>query len=57
MFMLNQVLLITGMLSDDCKGDMKQHETIGLYKQSHLEKLLKAKAITETEYKKIIGDE
>ncbi len=36
---------------------IKHYYTIGLYKQSHLEKLLKAKAITETEYKIIIGDE
>ena len=36
---------------------IKHYYEIGLYKQSHLEKLLKANAITETEYKIIIGDE
>lgn len=36
---------------------IKHYYEIGLYKQSHIEKLLKVNAITETEYKEIIGDE
>ena len=33
---------------------IKHYYEIGLYKQSHLEKLLKANAITETEYNDIL---
>ena len=36
---------------------IKHYYTIGLYKQSHIEKLLSVGAITETEYKIILGDE
>lgn len=36
---------------------IKHYYNIGLYKQSHIEKLFIAKAITETEYKIILGDE
>ena len=36
---------------------IKHYYEIGLYKQSHLEKLLKAKAITQAEYEEIMNCE
>lgn len=36
---------------------IKHYYEIGLYKQSHLEKLLKANAITQAEYEGIIKKE
>ena len=36
---------------------IKYYYTLGLYKQSHLEKLLSAGAITQEEYEKLIKGE
>lgn len=36
---------------------IKYYYAVGLYKRSHLDKLLSAGAISQAEYNKIIGDE